>query len=315
MNKTNYKRLASCDLCGSENSNFDILVSELPSESSTLYKLGINSPYETTMCKSCGWIFKPGVLTDEQLNVLYEEYGGDASFNKDCEKFNLIRSNELYSWISKHANIKECSSLLDVGGGIGQVSSIFTERGFEVTVLDMAGGELVNENMKLVKSTIYQYMPSMHYDLILMNHVLEHVWDPTKLLLHAYGLLSDKGFLYVEVPFELITPLIKAKLGDPCHVGYFSMRTLKCFLVKCGYEVIKLERTLGWYNARRVMILRGLVKKKECSPAYATAKMSDSCSNSRRVGRFKIRREIFNATQIYIILKLVFSKILSKAVK
>lgn len=315
MSVAEYKKLSSCDLCGGSSQNFDVLVSEVLHKGSVLYELGITSSYETVMCKSCGWIFKPGVLTDQQLEELYGEYGGEATFNDSCENVSRVRSNQLYNWVTKYAAINKGCSVLDVGGGVGQATSVFADKGYSVTVLDMAGGELINENMKLVKSTIYQFMPTQNYDLIFMNHVLEHVWDPTRLFSHAYELLSDTGFLYVEVPFELITPLIKAKLGDPCHVGYFSLRTLNGFFAKCGYEVIKLERALGWYNARRVMILRGLVKKKQGSSTEGSNTVDDYHSVLKNVSRLTMKGEIFNATQMYIILKLILSKILSKVLR
>jgi ubiquinone/menaquinone biosynthesis C-methylase UbiE len=302
------KKIHYCDLCGSE--SFQILVSEIPIKGSVLFELGVTSLYETVMCKSCGWIFKPGVLSAEQLEALYTKHGGEATLNESCEKVSHIRSDQLFSWMNKTVLIAEKSHVLDVGGGVGQATSAFSENNHEVTVLDMAGGDLANENMKLIKSTYYNFNPKQRYDIIFMNHIAEHVWDPTKLFTHSYDILSEEGFLYVEVPFELITPFIKKKLGDPCHVGYFSIRTLRHFFEKCGFKVIKIERALGRYNERRVMVLRAVAKKKN-------AKNKDINTINIKEGAtpVKIMREIFVAPQLMIILRLLLNNVIKKIFK
>src|SRR6185436_6978988 len=99
------------------------------------------------------------------------------------------------------------------------------------------------------------------FDLVIMSHVLEHVWHPTNFLRVATSLVKPGGYIYIEVPFELYTPLVRKKLGDPCHVGYFSIHTLRRLVEKTELRPLFVARALGYYNSRRVMVLQALCQR------------------------------------------------------
>ncbi len=311
MSKENIKILGHCDLCGCDSGGFLVLARETPNKGSILSELGITYPYETVMCRSCGWIFKPGVFSDDQLDKLYSKLGGEATFNEGCEGVSQIRSEQLYLWLTKHIpRLKKKCAVLDVGGGVGQATSVFANKGYNVTVLDMAGKELIHKNMKLEKLSIYVYRPSQKFDLAILNHVSEHVWDPTKLFSFVRKMLLPNGYLYIEVPFELVTPLLKRKLGDPCHVGYFSIHTLEAFLKKCNYEVLRTDRALGWYNDRRVMVLRALARRKDSD--VRSIDRNFSYRMSANAMRIKNHVEIFNVSQLCILFLYICKRVISK---
>jgi SAM-dependent methyltransferase len=149
-------------------------------------------------------------------------------------------------------------TVLDVGGGVGQLSQVFAERGHHVCILDIAPTRALHPAMTVRRGQLGELDEGDRFDLILLSHVLEHVWSPSELLKHAYNHLGDKGALFVEVPFELYTPFIKRKLGDPRHVGYFARHTLGRYLEQTGFQVAWVRRDLGLYDTRRIMVLRAL---------------------------------------------------------
>jgi 2-polyprenyl-3-methyl-5-hydroxy-6-metoxy-1,4-benzoquinol methylase len=73
-----------------------------------------------------------------------------------------------------------------------------------------------------------------------MVHVLEHTRNPKKVLDKIFEILSDKGYIYIEVP-NLKTPYnnLKKKYFFFFHLYYFSDYTLKLLLELSGFKIIK----------------------------------------------------------------------------
>ena len=272
--------ISRCDLCETSD-GLSQIVCETPRADPTLSQLGVTQPYTTLLCTKCGWVFKPGILSRDQLGQLYDRVGGRATTEPAAAVAIRNRARELYDFMDQHVDLsskKNELSILDVGGGVGQVSSTFAERGHDVHVLDVAvavEGCDPSGAITYHRSDLADFAPPKLFDLILMNHILEHVWSPSDALHIARQLLTSQGRIYIEVPFELYTALVKRKLGDPCHVGYFSTKTLRGFLTKCGFDVCLCGRTMGRYNGRNVMILRALAQSRSAIVSDATAEIPD----------------------------------------
>lgn len=261
-----------CDLCG-QPAPFVELVARDPRTDAELASLGVTgSAYTTVACRNCGWTFKPGVLSDEQLTRLYAQRGGEHVVSTELAGHDR-RADELFQFLRRHLNLDSPRRVLDIGGGIGHVSRVLAEHGHRVTVVDMSGGAPVHPTIEIRRTTVDRLGSEKSYDLAIMNHILEHVWSPTELLERAIAVVRPGGHLYIEVPFELYTPMVKRKLGDSCHVGYFSMTTLRQFIAKLGLVPVSVQRVLGRYDVRRVMILRALVGVPEAPRKQTTALM------------------------------------------
>lgn len=249
--------LERCDLCGRAGPFWAVARADAAGDP-TLGPLGVSGMYRTVVC-GCGWIFKPGVLTAAQLSSLYGAHGGAATFEERALSVARQRSARLWAQLRPHLPaVDRPLRVLDVGGGIGQAVTAFAELGHTVDILDLSAATPLDPRMRVVSGHLSEFSSPKPYDLVLMSHVLEHVWSPMQDLGHALRLLDRAGVLFVEVPFELYTPLVLHKLGDPCHVGYFSLRTLRAFLTGAGFEPRHVGRHVGLYNTRQVMVLRAI---------------------------------------------------------
>lgn len=80
-------------------------------------------------------------------------------------------------------------------------------------------------------------------DAAIATEVLEHVENPTKTLLEWRAALAPGGFLAISVPNDF-NPLQKLFWGrkkpwlHPTHKSYFSPRSLRELLERCGFEVV-----------------------------------------------------------------------------
>jgi SAM-dependent methyltransferase len=230
------------------------------------------------------------------LSQLYSLLGGENTYSRELDLRN-DRSQNLYDLLRKFVNVTTKLRILDIGGGVGQVCKVFAEYGHDVHVLDMSHGTPVHSGITMHSCALEDFRTDRPFDLVILSHILEHVWHPTAFLEGAKAMTRDGGYLYLEVPFELYTPFIFRKLGDPCHVGYFTLATLCRLLEKTGLVSAFAERALGSYNARRVMILRALVQK-----------LGEEGTNKGvhiRSGWWKAVLEMAHPVQIYFVLSVL----------
>lgn len=88
--------------------------------------------------------------------------------------------------------------------------------------------------------------PEKKFDAVTCFDVLEHVFDPLKLIDETKRVLKDKGYFIVDIPNE--TPLFKliwffwtrmeGKVWKDVHINHFSTDDLKRLLEKNGFEKI-----------------------------------------------------------------------------
>ena len=103
------------------------------------------------------------------------------------------------------------------------------------------------------------------FDAICMWHVLEHLNKPVAVLEQLKNLLSDSGYLFVEVPnvWDPLHTLYHLKAFDDFyfqspHLYYFSPKTLKAAFEKAGWvakifpvQVYGLANHIRWISLRR----------------------------------------------------------------
>lgn len=145
---------------------------------------------------------------------------------------------------------------LDVGAGEGWALAYFQELGWECVGLDYSSFGCASQNPAvqehLIAGDIYESLRDLvsagqHYDLILLDNVLEHVLDPSGLLVELRGLLELHGALIVEVPndFSALQEHLLDKghidsrfwVVSPDHISYFSPDSLAALARSVGWEV------------------------------------------------------------------------------
>lgn len=192
------------------------------------------------LCTECGWIFKDVAFTTDELNRLYNAAGPVASAEAEAlaDKNAEYRSRRIFEavrpWLPARGRI------LDVGGRRGELMRAFFERGYDITVVDMDGGAPISPRVRKVQAPFTSFAEAA-YDLVSMSHVLEHITSPIDFLAHARRLLAPNGLLFIEVPSELLTCLVKRHVGDHRHLCYFTKQTLRRFIENAGFECLSCK--------------------------------------------------------------------------
>jgi len=136
--------------------------------------------------------------------------------------------------------------MLDVGCGAGQVLLTYKAFGW-----DVYGVEIDADAARLASQYVGCHVhpgpfgsddfPARHFDLILMNHSLEHLFSPSQALQRARLLLDPGGHLVIHVPNIASAPSLLFREYDwsldvPRHLYHFSRRTLSRSLKKAQFR-------------------------------------------------------------------------------
>ena len=160
--------------------------------------------------------------------------------------------------------LRDRARVFEIGAGLGTSLRAFHEAGYPVSSIEPSEhrARFVSAVMGLEchASPIEQVGGSNEYDLVYMNHVLEHLVDPVSTISTAAALLRPDGYLYVAVP----------NLWNEC-----SAQTVHYVPHLHAFTQGALERLL---RARGLTIVRALVQHDIQILARKAASQSDTVS-------------------------------------
>jgi 2-polyprenyl-3-methyl-5-hydroxy-6-metoxy-1,4-benzoquinol methylase len=149
----------------------------------------------------------------------------------------------------------EGGRFLEVGCGEGWLLAAAQQAGFEISGLDFSDDGLRRFHPGLLdRATFGDAFENLErlieagerFDVIAMEHVLEHVLEPERLLVRLTRLIAPGGVCAITVPndFSLLQLAARAAghidrdfwLAPPQHLNYFEARSLAALLGRLGYE-------------------------------------------------------------------------------
>jgi 2-polyprenyl-3-methyl-5-hydroxy-6-metoxy-1,4-benzoquinol methylase len=203
--------------------------------------------HQLVRCNHCGLVYA--------ANFTYNAiaYQGDDYF---------VRKNEyIRQWkefcavfevlLDKIMRYKQHGRLLDVGAGVGALLHIASKRGFTtygVEVSDWASAYARDERgLDVVTGTLQDAaFPEAYFDIIVINHVLEHVTAPLEVLTEARRILKSDGLLVVGVPNigSIMARLLREKwpsLRPDEHMWHFAPNSLRSLIDHAGFREVWFE--------------------------------------------------------------------------
>lgn len=216
------------------------------------------SPLSTVICHGCGLVYtNPRVSEKENADYYHKDYWGDYKDQSvPDEKFFRRRLpkikpmlGQLKPFLRPGVKVLEvgCSvgallwSMKNLVGSTGQFIGIEAHHGHaqfarEQKKLDVRAGLLHEVEHKL---------PAASFDLVVMNHVLEHTTSPTDVFLKLKKLLKPRGVLVVEVPNIEAPGSRLSHFFHRAHHFSFSPRTLQRLGQQAGFKTRKIEALDG----------------------------------------------------------------------
>lgn len=206
-------------------------------------------------CTGCGHIYLNPRPTTDAIGVLYPPNyasfsgkftNGNTALSRLKEHIQMRRINKLLSRLPKGARY------LDIGCGDGQLLEA-VKRSFpemEVHGLDWKFEPEVRRRLAALNIVLHESLledanlPASYFDLVTMNQLIEHLWDPRKCLSMVHRILSPQGRLILATPNiqgydrRLFRTGLWGGYYFPRHLNLFDRPLLVRLLSECGLETI-----------------------------------------------------------------------------
>lgn len=232
---------------------------------SNLKFLGENQGVAIYQCPDCGL----GATAGEQEE--YEAYHRDPVYITEREQF----SNIFQKRVDIISRFMKKGKVLEVGSSAGNLLVLLKRRGWEVQGVEPSGSA-AKEAEKRAISTLNTTFEEAEFkegefDLVIFNHVLEHMEDPKEVLKKVNRILRKGGRVLIDVPnFASLT----ARVGGAGwryilpreHRWHFTPTSLFVLLEKAGFAPIYWEAHSGIWGygkplAEVVQALKGRKKR------------------------------------------------------
>ncbi|MES2381132.1 MAG: class I SAM-dependent methyltransferase [Bacteroidota bacterium] len=246
------KLIESCNVCGNK--------------SYTPHTQGYDFEYQTTFdtfnlvtCNACQHLYLQNVPDMEELPVIYPDNYQPYLFETDLnpvvrwfrDRVQLAKVKDYKKHIPAKANIIE----IGAGSGIlieslkrfGPDTWKLTANEFEMKRLSRLEGKGIHFKLGNFETIEFEEK----YDVIIMNQLIEHLYDPDKILKRCHSILNPNGIIIIETPNydSLDHRLFKNKYWGgyhiPRHFNIYSDKTLKLHVEKNNFTVVKQEFLLS----------------------------------------------------------------------
>jgi len=185
------------------------------------------------------------------MDINYSKYHRDKEYTENEKLFKNIFKKRL-KIINRF--IKSPKTVLDIGCSNGVFLDLFEKSetwGIEPSEIgirnERRGHRVINEYFEKAR------LPEKYFDLIIMNHTLEHVMDAEIVLAKIYRILKKDGILFIDVPnagglgSKLLKDKWPFKLPDE-HTYQFTKESLSKMIEDGGYRILHWESRSGLFE-------------------------------------------------------------------
>ncbi len=161
--------------------------------------------------------------------------------------------------------------LLEVGSSLGYLLDVFKQDGWDVMGVEPFYQACRHSREELgldVKNAILETagLPEASFDVVLLNHVIEHLDDPMGTLREVNRILKPEGHFVIETPrydtlmFRLLGRRERS-LGCGGHIYFFTTRTLRNLYEAAGFKTVQLDYVGRSLTAERLLYNVALISK------------------------------------------------------
>jgi len=212
--------------------------------------------YRTLNCRQCALAFSFPRPTEQELREFYSSgyYTGKYEGHGYVDYHGIGTEYMKRVWREVKLTLKQFdispSHLLDIGCATGVLLAQAKDDGWRCT-----GVEMIEEAAEIARleyginvivgDVLSVSLPTSHYGLATLWHIVEHLIDPIAVLRRVYEVLMPGGYLYIEVPnWASLGRIIRgpswAALKPPEHITFFNPDSLSFAARKCGFAVIQV---------------------------------------------------------------------------
>ena len=237
--------MSNCHICDGQLDNFEQFpdLYQITSDCRPWRKGG-----NLCICQKCYTVQKP--ITSQWRREVEEIYNGYEMYTQgsglEQNTFDSLsgaseaRSKRIVTWLNT-IDLPPTGTLLDIGCGNGAFLKAFSDT---YPNYELAGLELDDRNEKEIESingVKKLYTGNIDaldkcFDIIVMVHALEHIFDPVQYLASLSKKLNQGGLLFIEVPHLEKSPF-DILIAD--HCTHFNLESLEKVIKMSNFKIVK----------------------------------------------------------------------------
>lgn len=210
--------------------------------------------YNYSLCKICGFVFQQRRHERSHYETL--PYQTQEDYDDHSKRRASYILNFCWEFLFD-TSLLISPKILDIGCGRGGVmKNIKTLMPLsEITGYTLDMGEEEATDLKIIYRNIEDPPDdesSENYDIIIMSHVVEHLYDLNTAMKNVHSLLNDDGLLYIEVPSFHWCEVRSPSVWAPEHLSYFTKTSLANILRIHNFKIMKIKESRYWGNIKIV---------------------------------------------------------------
>ena len=270
-------------------------------------------PLNISICQECGFVFQNPRFTEEEWEIYYKSdydiyhrplppLGGPIS--EPGANAQVIEER-----LQSVAIIRD-RIMLDIGAGCGDILDYFLKKNsgsltpLAIEPSNTCQRTLNEKDIKVIGNSIKQFRDGAteKADIIIMRHVLEHLYDPLASLRIIKNFMNENSVLYISVP-NLFS--VDGGIFHFPHISYFNKVTLGLLAYKTNLStLIEGEFNDELYAIYRYVAYNGITSaiSYELNRGITTNYLNNRYSNMLIK---QIKRQLTNFIPKFLLVKLL----------
>lgn len=176
--------------------------------------------------------------------------------DEDYKKYERLFENIFKKRVNLISKFVKKGKMLEVGSATGVMLKLFTNRGWDALGIEPSGSsqETKKKGLRVINVKFEDAkLPNDYFDLVVLNHTLEHMANPKLVLKRINTLLRDGGIVFIDVPnFGSLSSKLLGKrwsyLLPEEHKSQFAKESLTKLLKDNGFKVLYWESRSGIFE-------------------------------------------------------------------
>lgn len=191
-----------------------------------------------SLCNDCAFIFQSSAYTKEyekSTSMVYTAYrnkNDNFMFPRRCPDY-----ADTLAMILANLPHRKNLNILEIGSNRGDMLYLIKEARPDVNIIGIEPTRFKELCVPTINTFFTDKLFSNKFDVIIMQHVLEHIKRPKEIMSQIRSIIDDKGIFYVEVPNVENTLKYFTEDFIADHVNYFSPDSLGATME--GFKIIK----------------------------------------------------------------------------
>src|SRR5271165_5021252 len=243
-------------------------------EATVVFGPGVAQPNQIVRCNRCGLMYaSPRAKVPDYVEIATYDPAFDP-FRPDDSR-TLKERLQVNDYDRTRALLNRLypqrGRLLEVGSSLGYLLDVFKKDGWDVMGVEPFYQACRHSREELgleVKNAILETagLPDASFDVVLLNHVIEHIDDPLRTLRLVNRILKPAGHFVIETPrydtlmFKLLGRRERS-LACSGHIYFFTTQTLKNLYEAAGFKTVRLDYVGRSLTAERLLYNLGLISR------------------------------------------------------